>query len=45
MQLDEQKALSGVAVAAVMDSVSVKATFKKALAERGEVNSCLLKHG
>lgn len=33
--LDEQKALSGVAVDAVMDSVSVKTTFKETLAERG----------
>lgn len=33
--LDEQKALSGFAVDAVIDSVSVKTTFKKELAERG----------
>ncbi len=33
--LDEQKALSGVAVDAVMDSVSVKTTFKETLAEKG----------
>ena len=33
--LHEQKALSGMAVDAVMDSVSVKTTFKKDLAERG----------
>ena len=33
--LEEQKILSGVAVDAVMDSVSVKTTFKKELAERG----------
>ena len=33
--LDEQKALSGVAFDAVMDSVSVKTTYKDALAERG----------
>ena len=35
--LDEQKTLSGVAVDAVMDSVSVKTTFKEALAERGVI--------
>ncbi|MFO7828169.1 MAG: Fe-S cluster assembly protein SufB [Bacteroidales bacterium] len=33
--LDEQKRLSGVAVDAVMDSVSVKTTFKENLAELG----------
>ena len=33
--LEEQMALSGVAVDAVMDSVSVKATFKEVLAEKG----------
>jgi Fe-S cluster assembly protein SufB len=33
--LDEQKLLSGVAVDAVMDSVSVKTTFKETLAEKG----------
>ena len=33
--LDEQKHLAGVAVDAVMDSVSVKTTFKETLAERG----------
>ncbi|MCK4661707.1 MAG: Fe-S cluster assembly protein SufB [Bacteroidales bacterium] len=33
--LEEQKILSGVAVDAVMDSVSVKTTFKKTLAEKG----------
>lgn len=33
--LEEQKALAGVAVDAVIDSVSVKTTFKKELAERG----------
>ena len=33
--LDEQKILSGVAVDAVIDSVSVKTTFKKNLAELG----------
>ncbi len=33
--LEEQMALSGVAVDAVMDSVSVKTTFKETLAEKG----------
>ncbi len=33
--LDEQKRLTGVAVDAVMDSVSVKTTFKETLAELG----------
>ncbi len=33
--LEEQMMLSGVAVDAVMDSVSVKTTFRKALAEKG----------
>ena len=33
--LEEQKALAGVAVDAVMDSVSVKTTFKETLAEKG----------
>lgn len=33
--LDEQKILTGVAVDAVMDSVSVKTTFKETLAELG----------
>ncbi len=33
--LEEQKALSGVAVDAVFDSVSVKTTFQKELKERG----------
>lgn len=33
--LEEQKILSGIAVDAVMDSVSVKTTFKEKLAERG----------
>ncbi len=33
--LEEQKVLSGVAVDAVMDSVSVKTTFKETLAEKG----------
>ena len=33
--LEEQKILSGVAVDAVMDSISVKTTFKETLAERG----------
>jgi len=33
--LDEQKALSGMAVDAVMDSISVKTTFRESLAELG----------
>ena len=33
--LEEQMALAGVAVDAVMDSVSVKTTFRQALAEKG----------
>lgn len=33
--LDEQKMLSGIAVDAVMDSVSVKTTFSEVLAEKG----------
>ena len=33
--LEEQMALAGVAVDAVMDSVSVKTTFKEVLAEKG----------
>ncbi len=33
--LDEQKHLAGVAVDAVMDSISVKTTFRDALAEQG----------
>lgn len=33
--LDEQKYLAGVAVDAVLDSVSVKTTFKETLAEKG----------
>src|SRR5574344_2027936 len=33
--LEEQKALSGIAVDAVMDSVSVKTTFRESLAEKG----------
>jgi len=33
--LEEQKIMSGVAVDAVIDSVSVKTTFKENLAERG----------
>ncbi len=33
--LDEQKRLSGVAVDAVMDSVSIKTTFQESLAEKG----------
>lgn len=35
--LEEQKVLAGVAVDAVMDSVSVKTTFKEALAEKGVI--------
>lgn len=35
--LDEQKQLAGVAVDAVMDSVSVKTTFQEALAEKGVI--------
>ncbi len=35
ISLDEQKMLSGVAVDAVIDSVSVKTTFTKVLAEKG----------
>jgi Fe-S cluster assembly protein SufB len=35
--LEEQKALAGVAVDAVMDSVSVKTTFKETLAEKGVI--------
>lgn len=37
--LDEQKMLTGVAVDAVMDSVSIKTTFKEALAEKGIIFS------
>lgn len=37
--LDEQKILSGVAVDVVMDSVSVKTTFKETLAEKGIIFS------
>ena len=33
--LEEQKHMRGMAVAAVMDSVSVKTTFKETLAEKG----------
>lgn len=33
--LEEQKSLSGIAVDAVMDSVSVKTTFRESLAEKG----------
>ncbi len=33
--IEEQKALSGIAVDAVMDSVSVKTTFRENLAEKG----------
>ncbi|MBI9067097.1 MAG: Fe-S cluster assembly protein SufB [Salinivirgaceae bacterium] len=35
--LDEQKMLSGVAVDAVMDSISVKTTFRDVLAEKGVI--------
>jgi Fe-S cluster assembly protein SufB len=35
--LEEQKTLAGVAVDAVMDSVSVKTTFKETLAEKGVI--------
>ncbi|MFA6863037.1 MAG: Fe-S cluster assembly protein SufB, partial [Dysgonamonadaceae bacterium] len=35
--LDEQKQLTGVAVDAVMDSVSIKTTFKDVLAEKGVI--------
>ena len=35
ISLDEQKALSGVAMDVVVDSVSVATTFKKALGEKG----------
>ncbi|MEG0498579.1 MAG: Fe-S cluster assembly protein SufB, partial [Alistipes sp.] len=35
--LEEQMILSGVAVDAVMDSVSVKTTFRKTLAEKGVI--------
>lgn len=37
ISLEEQKVLSGVAVDAVIDSVSVKTTFKKKLAEVGVI--------
>lgn len=37
--LEEQMALAGVAVDAVMDSVSVKTTFKEVLAEKGIIFS------
>ena len=37
--LDEQKQLTGVAVDAVMDSVSVKTTFSEVLAEKGIIFS------
>ncbi len=37
--LEEQKMLSGIAVDAVMDSVSVKTTFKEKLAEKGVIFS------
>ena len=39
ISLDEQKRLTGVAVDAVMDSVSVKTTFKETLAELGIIFS------
>jgi len=46
--LEEQKHLAGVAVDAVMDSVSVKTTFKEALAEQGIIfcsfNEALQEH-
>ena len=35
ISLDEQKVLAGVAVDAIIDSVSVKTTFREALAEKG----------
>jgi Fe-S cluster assembly protein SufB len=35
--LDEQKILSGVAVDAIIDSVSVKTTFRETLAEKGVI--------
>lgn len=37
--LEEQKMLTGVAVDAVMDSVSIKTTFKEVLAEKGIIFS------
>ena len=37
--LDEQKQLTGVAVDAVIDSVSIKTTFKEVLAEKGIIFS------
>ncbi|MFA6873348.1 MAG: Fe-S cluster assembly protein SufB [Bacteroidaceae bacterium] len=47
--LEEQMALSGIAVDAVMDSVSVKTTFKKALYERGiifcSISEAIREHG
>ncbi len=39
ISLDEQKRLTGVAVDAVLDSVSVKTTFKETLAEKGIIFS------
>ncbi len=46
--LEEQKHLAGVAVDAVLDSVSVKTTFKETLAEQGIIfcsfNEALQKH-
>jgi Fe-S cluster assembly protein SufB len=41
ISLNEQKRLSGVAVDAVIDSVSVATTFKKDLAERGIIFSSI----
>ncbi|MDI9857637.1 MULTISPECIES: Fe-S cluster assembly protein SufB [Flectobacillus] len=41
ISLDEQKRLSGVAVDAVIDSVSVATTFKKTLAEKGIIFSSM----
>jgi len=47
--LEEQMALSGIAVDAVMDSVSVKTTFKKTLYERGiifcSISEAIREHG
>ena len=42
--LEEQMALSGMAVDAVMDSVSVKTTFKETLMEKG-INLLLVQRG
>ncbi|MDI9879193.1 Fe-S cluster assembly protein SufB [Flectobacillus longus] len=41
ISLDEQKRLSGVAVDAVIDSVSVATTFKKTLGEKGIIFSSM----